>query len=318
MLHLPSELVTLISEFLIHPEDFFSLKSSCYLYHSLLPDTFRFANVDQLVVASRQISDTKIPFFEKIQFASRITIESIIELTQQGVNGSLIASMASHMSSLDVQKMAVSYPRLSLVIFVRASFINSLNLAFSLLEHINYYNVVYGLDLTTRCVVIDRIADYGNDSQVSMLFRHYPNVFTPALGKLILNKVIRRSLSQSVTLLWSIGVDFSTSVGGIYPIQAAVESGNSDIVELLLNLKVCVNVRYRHGKSDPLHSAVAMGSFKIAGLLLMNGAKRDVKDFYGRTPLCIISKKIREIEKNMLRHNETLNGLFRLRDLLVT
>uniref|UniRef100_A0A8C6WQW4 Ankyrin repeat and SOCS box containing 14a n=1 Tax=Neogobius melanostomus TaxID=47308 RepID=A0A8C6WQW4_9GOBI len=69
--------------------------------------------------------------------------------------------------------------------------------------------------------------------------------------------------------------------------SAAIRSGRSDLVELLLSSGSRVNGQGCHGRC-PLHEAARLGNAPLVELLLKSGARPDPRSHYGLTPLALI------------------------------
>lgn len=77
-----------------------------------------------------------------------------------------------------------------------------------------------------------------------------------------------------------------TRWSGVSPLHRACEEGQLDIVKLLLGRKgVDISGKTSWGWSTPMHLACGRGHQAVANLLLDKGARWDVVDKAGRTPL---------------------------------
>ncbi|MDF3048328.1 MAG: uncharacterized protein K0R73_1446 [Candidatus Midichloriaceae bacterium] len=76
-----------------------------------------------------------------------------------------------------------------------------------------------------------------------------------------------------------------------FPLHFATLLGKLEIVKMLLEKQVSANSKMKHDGSTPLHIAVRCVDFEIAKVLLESGAKIDVKNLAGDTPLDIATQE---------------------------
>lgn len=80
---------------------------------------------------------------------------------------------------------------------------------------------------------------------------------------------------------------------GATALQWAALGGHDHIVKLLIDAGADVNVAESSSGMSPLHGAARWNRLTSARLLLANGAKVDVRDRFGRTPLFDVMVKDR-------------------------
>jgi hypothetical protein len=314
MQNLPDEIIFDVSQYISTPDEFFCFKSSSWRVHQLLPDSFPLSNIEQIKLVSDQIRHDKILIPSRMRPKFNVESCTLLLMLKHRVDSTMIALVASYMSGRAIAGIDFM-SKMSFNLFINAVHIKSIEFGLRLLDGFSVPLFKAVFSACKRLAILDRIARYGSEYQVSEVLIRYPELFTPVMAKNVLNTVIRRGLLRAIWTMWRLEVDFATSNQGKYPIQAAVESENPAVVELLLRFGVPTSVRYRHDQSDPIHLAVRSGSLAITSLLLRHGARKDVKDFYGRTPLNIIEKVIRTETRN---RQHKLDELFRIRELLLT
>jgi ankyrin repeat protein len=136
---------------------------------------------------------------------------------------------------------------------------------------------------------INTASDYGHLEVAKMLIENGADItVASSRGWTPINSASKGGHLDLVRLLLDEGADVSTpSQDGWTPLIAAASNGNCEIVRLLLGNdkeKSVLNFRSTKGCSA-LFCAAANGHSDVVKLLLMRGAKLDLEDVYGETPL---------------------------------
>jgi len=78
---------------------------------------------------------------------------------------------------------------------------------------------------------------------------------------------------------------------GICPLHCAVSNGKREIVRLLLAANALVNVKGQKSDRTPLFMAGEVNDIETSRLLLQHGAKLNITDQYGMTPLNVVCNR---------------------------
>jgi len=111
----------------------------------------------------------------------------------------------------------------------------------------------------------------------------------PITGRSAIFEACETGRNDLITFMISQGADinsidrFGTSV-----LAATVRAGQPNTIRLLLNHSVDVGKVLRNG-STALHVAAAQGALPEASVLLEAGASLEAKDYYGQTPMHLVS-----------------------------
>lgn len=93
----------------------------------------------------------------------------------------------------------------------------------------------------------------------------------------------RKKINDVNNLLTKVDINAQDFAGWV-PMHEAIESGDYEIVEILLRNGALTNTPGQDYKT-PLHKAVICQDAQIVKLLLQYGADRDAIDYFGKTPL---------------------------------
>jgi len=115
-----------------------------------------------------------------------------------------------------------------------------------------------------------------------------------------------------VMCLVEVGIDANTERVGKFVIEAAA-AGRCDVIEFLLNHGASVDIRKDDYHNTPLHSALSLGQWQVAKLLIERGADvtLQVKDYYPhvKTTLDCLKEGSWERKKESLKIVEELEAM---------
>lgn len=78
---------------------------------------------------------------------------------------------------------------------------------------------------------------------------------------------------------------------GVSPLHCAVANGHREVVSLLLTAHARVNVKGQTSDRTPLFMAGEMGDVEVVKMLLSHGAKLNLTDQFGMTPLNVVCNR---------------------------
>jgi len=158
-----------------------------------------------------------------------------------------------------------------------------------------------GADLNAdkkKAVLEDPIAD-GHLEMVRLLIAHGANVNSAKYS--LLGVAAEHGRADVTIALIDAGANIEgLSAYGATPLLDAAGQHNWECSRILVEAGANVNVSVPGDKRMPLHIAVLTANLEMAQLLLAHGARRDVKDINGWTPLDIAKRRPGGSSKEML------------------
>ena len=104
---------------------------------------------------------------------------------------------------------------------------------------------------------------------------------------------------ELVKAMMDLGMNAATTVDGRYPMKAAVESGNPELVKFLIGEGVNLEKTFGLNDFSYLHYAAQHGHADVIRVLVESGIDKDIVDSRGNTPLyiAVLSKKVSSVHE---------------------
>jgi ankyrin repeat protein len=319
MLGQPDVLIHMVSSYFPDPWCHFYFKSTCMEFHKLLSPEYSFRSLSHLLSFSER-SSRGGPFRAyNIGFHEEIDIGTLRRMIILGITMSLIIPLISQSSTVGLMEGILSDSLFTDFVFYHATVTGNLLYSFEVIRRRleRYPRNRLSLDWYQAAQVCKKLASCGTEYHIIFLFSFFGDTFVQSHAEEIVNKIVLRGMQGCILLFHGLGVNLNQSRNGMFPLQAAIQSGKHEVLDLLLRMNIKLKIRYRHGQYPPMHLACMQEDRFMIEKLLAHGASVSERDFYGHTPLHVINRKIRFGNQRKPSHAR-MDELLRIRKLLVS
>ena len=319
MLGQPDVLIDMITSYLPDPNCHFNLKSTCNYFHKILSHEYTFSSLSHLLWFSEDSCNHHSFRAYNIRWGGEMDIVTLRFMLRYEISPSLIIPFVAGSSVDGLMEDMVVDALLADFLFYHATVTGHLEFSYKVLERrlLRHPAVPLSINPIEATNVCRKVALFGTEYQIIFLFTFFGDMFTQSHAEDIVNTVVIRGFLFCISFLHTLGVNFNRSRHGLFPLQAAVQSGKREVLDLLLRMKTKTRLRYRHGQHSPLHLACMLKDANMVEQLLGHGASASERDFLGYTPLNVVNRMI-HTESKLKPRESRMNDLIRIQKILVS
>jgi hypothetical protein len=291
---IPNEVCNIIQEYIIHPDDFFNLKSTCNHWNSQLTSCFSFKNIEHVASCKFRRSQK----YKKVSMTARPYLCDIPILVHIHLIPSRLAfAVCGSISDEEIEKLPVYWDYWG---YLAEGFMREGRDVVHVLE-----KAAVDLHRTQSADILLSALKFScpEDSCVRFLKMYISQRHSEETRLALMELAIRRNYNTFLThLQLSAPVNLNLTYSGGYLLHHACSFGSLDSLLILVLLGACPKkMRYRYGWNPLPYIAALRGDLEMLVLLKAIGCDFKERSFHGTDITAVTRKRILEVNDPVIR-----------------